>query len=298
MLGRTLLQPAPPVTFGLKAAGWFAAIHRGSRRISQAFDEALIVQLGGASGTLASMGERGMDVGREVAAELGLAYPDAPWHSHRDRLAALVAACGIQVGSLGKMARDISLLMQSEVSEAAEPGDMQRGGSSTMPNKRNPIACSLTLAAANRAPGLVAAYLSATLQEHERGVGGWQSEWPTVAAIVECLAVAVASMAEAAERLTIDAARMRANIDATRGIIFAERVMMAFGANLGLDEAHRLLEHAVRRSAADGRRLLDVLREMPEITANLDAAALDGMDSPEGYLGMAGAFRQRLLSSE
>ena len=296
MLGRTLLQPAPPITFGLKAAGWLAATRRGWSRIDTRFTEAEVLQFGGASGTLAALDDKGNSVGRALAAELGLKYPDAPWHTQRDCLAALLAACGVQCGSLGKMARDIALLMQGEVAEAAEPGGDGRGGSSTMPHKRNPIACSLTLAAAHRVPGLLASFLSAMVQEHERGAGGWQAEWPIVSSIVQSLGVAVASMAEAAEGLTVDAARMRANLEATAGTVFAERAMILLGATLGRDVAHELLEQAVHKCSTEHRRLVDVLAEMPEITRAIPADALSALDSPEDYLGMARLFQKRLAS--
>ena len=296
MLGRTLLQPAPPVTFGLKAAGWLASIRRGWARIDTRFAEAEVLQFGGASGTLAALGDRGDAVGRVLAAELGLKYPDAPWHTHRDCLAALLAACAVECGSLGKMARDIALLMQGEVAEAAEPGGDGRGGSSTMPHKHNPVASSLALASAHRVPGLLASFLSAMVQEHERGVGGWQAEWPIVTSIIQALGVAVASMAEAAEGLTVDASRMRANLEATRGSVFAERVMILLGATLGRDVAHKLLEQASLQSAAQGRRLVDVLREIPEVTRIIPAATLDSLDSPRDYLGLASVFQKRLAT--
>ncbi len=297
MLGRTLLQPAPPVTLGLKAAGWLGAIRRSRERLAAAFADALVVQFGGASGTLAALGGDGLAVGRAIAEELGLGFPDAPWHAHRDRLATLVAACGVLTGCLGKLARDISLLMQGEVGEAAEPSGPGRGGSSTMPNKRNPIACSVTLAAAHRVPGLVASFLSAMVQEHERGVGGWQAEWPTVAAVIQATGVAAASMAEATEGLEVGEPRMRANIDATRGAIFAERAMILLGKSLGRDAAHKLLEAATRRSIAEGRSLREVLSEMPEVTRILDGPTLRNLEAPEEYLGVADALRTRLLSS-
>jgi 3-carboxy-cis,cis-muconate cycloisomerase len=297
MLGRTLLQPAPPVTFGLKAAGWLGAIRRSRQTLNASLAEALVVQFGGASGTLAALGEQGTAVGRELAAELGLAFPDAPWHTQRDRLAALVCACGVITGSLGKMARDVSLLMQGEVGEAAEPGGEGRGGSSTMPHKRNPIGCALTLAAAQRVPGLVATFLSAMVQEHERGVGGWQAEWPTVTAVIQATGLAAASMAEVAEGLVVDQARMRSNIAATHGLIFAERAMMLLGGKVGRDTAHQVLEKATRKSVEQGRRLAEVLSEMPEVTRHLDAAALGSLEVPEQYLGVADEFRERLLAS-
>ena len=294
MLGRTLLQAAPPVTFGLKAAGWLAAIRRGWGRIDTRFQEAALLQFGGASGTLASLGDKGDAVGQAIARELGLRYPDAPWHTQRDNLAALLAACAVECGSLGKMARDIALLMQSEVAEAAEPSGDGRGGSSTMPHKRNPVACSLTLSVAHRVPGLLASFLTAMIQEHERGAGGWQAEWPIVSSIIQATGLAVASMAEAAEGLTVDAPRMRANIEATLGNVFAERVMMLLGARLGRDVAHHLLEAASKKSAAERRRLMDVLAEMPEVTNVIPAATLSTLDSPDDYLGMAATFQKRL----
>jgi 3-carboxy-cis,cis-muconate cycloisomerase len=297
MLGRTLLQAAPPVTFGLKAAGWFAALQRGRGRLNAAFAEALVLQFGGAAGTLAALGENGVRVSRELAAELGLTCPHAPWHTHRDRLAALVCACGVLTGSLGKIAHDISLLMQNEVGEAAEPQSPGRGGSSTMPHKRNPIGCAVTLAAASRMPGLVASYLTSMAQEHERAVGGIQSEWPTIAAVMQATGVAAASIAEIAEGLTVDESRMRENIDATHGTIFAEKAVIVLGAALGRDVAHQLVEKAVQQAVAQGRQFAEVLAEMPDVGKRLDTATLRQLSVAEDYLGSAESFRLRLLQS-
>ncbi len=261
----------------------------------------LVLQFGGASGTLASLGDRGdavaQKLAQDLARELGLACPDAPWHAHRDRFAALVAACGVETGSLGKMARDIALLMQSEIGEVSEPGGDGRGGSSTMPHKRNPIACSLALAAANRVPGLVASFLSGMVQEHERGVGGIQAEWSTISAVVESFGLALATMAEVAEGLEVNPARMLENILATRGVIFSERIMMILGKSIGRDVAHKLLEKAVARCDAEKRRLMDVLAEMPEVTAHISAKDIREMDSPAEYLGESERFRKQLLES-
>jgi 3-carboxy-cis,cis-muconate cycloisomerase len=297
MLGRTLMQAAPPVTFGLKAAGWLGSISRGSRRLDTAFADSLVVQFGGATGTLASLGEKGPAVASALAKELGLGYPVAPWHTHRDRLATLVSTFGVVTGSLGKMARDISLLMQSEIAEVAEPTGQGRGGSSTMPHKRNPIGCTVTLAAADRVPGEVGAFLSAMVQEHERGVGGWQAEWPIVASVVQSSGLAAASMAEVAEGLSVDPARMRTNIENTKGVIFAERAMILLGSSVGRDVAHKILEEATRKSVAQGKSLAQVLAEMPEVSSKLDASALRQLEVPEQYLGAAETFRQALVSS-
>ncbi|HYA22835.1 MAG TPA: 3-carboxy-cis,cis-muconate cycloisomerase [Terriglobales bacterium] len=296
MLGRTLMQPAPPTTFGLKAAGWLGALHRGTKRFKSAYDEALVLQFGGASGTLASLGDEGPAVARALAEELGLTCPEAPWHTHRDRLASLVCCCGIVTGSLGKMARDISLLMQTEVGEVAEPGGEGRGGSSTMPHKRNPTACSLTLSAAQRVPSLVASFLSAMVQEHERAVGSWQSEWPVVASTVQLTGMAAASMAEVAEGLTVHAERMQQNIEKTKGLIFAERAMMLLAQKLGRDVAHKLLEDATCQSIAQNKRLSAVLQELPEVASHIDRSALAQLEIPEQYLGSAEAFRQALVN--
>jgi 3-carboxy-cis,cis-muconate cycloisomerase len=297
MLGRTLMQAAPPVTFGLKAAGWLAAVHRGATRLNAAFGEALILQFGGASGTLASLGNDGVAVARALAEELGLRCPEAPWHTQRDRLANLLSSCAVLTGSLGKMARDISLLMQNEVAEAAEPGGAGRGRSSTMPHKRNPIGCSLTLTAAERTPGLVATFLSSMVQENERGAGNWQSEWPVISGVIQSTGLAAASMAEVAEGLSVDSARMRQNLENTKGLVFAERAMMLLGAKLGRDAAHKLLDEAVRKSAAEDKHLSAVLGETPEVAAHLDRATLAQLEIPEQYLGSAEAFRKALLAT-
>jgi len=278
MLGRTLLQPAPPVTFGLKAAGWCAAVRRGWERVSSRFDEALYLQFGGASGTLAALESRGLAVSEALAIELDLKLPDGPWHGHRDRLGALMAALSIYIASLGKMALDIALLMQFEVGEVAEPGGDGRGGSSTMPHKRNPTACMLTLASAKRVPGLLADFVGGMIGEHERALGAWQAEWPLVHGIVQSAGVAVQSMAEVAEGLTVDAARMRANLESTQGTIFAERAVMMLAPSMGRDAARRTVEDALRDAGAP-----------PD---------LPGLHTPEEYLGSAEEFRRRLLQGD
>lgn len=296
MLGRTLLQPAPAITFGLKAAAWLGAVHRSRESLAAAFTQSLIVQFGGASGTLASLGSKGPETARALAKHLGLACPSAPWHTQRDRLAQLMCSCGVLVGSLAKIARDVSLLMQSEVGEASEPGGDGRGGSSTMPHKRNPIACTLTLAASNRVPSLVAAFLTGMVQEHERAAGGWQSEWSTVAGIIQSTGVAAESLAEVLEGLTVDTKKMRSNIERTNGAIFAERASLLLTEKLGRDAAHKLLQQATRTSESEGKHLADVLRTIPEVTKNIPKATLDELELPGKYLGSAEHFRTQLLN--
>jgi 3-carboxy-cis,cis-muconate cycloisomerase len=294
MVGRTLLQPAPPITFGLKAAGWLAGVHRGWSRVEQARGEVVRVQLGGASGTLAALGDRGPDVAAALARELGLAPSDeVPWHSSRDRLAALIAACAIVAGMLGKIARDVSLLMQFEVGEVREVG----GGSSAMPHKQNPSGCSRTLAAAARLPGLAAAMLAGLVQEHERAVGALQAEWPVIADALQATGAALEAMRDVIVGLAVDPARMRANLDATRGAIFAERVVMIAAPVLGRSVAHQLLKEALARAQASGQSLADIVRAIPELARVVDAEALRTLDDPRAYLGVAETLRRRLLAS-
>lgn len=297
MLGRTLLQAAGPITFGLKAAAWLAAIHRGRTQMNAAFNQALVLQFGGATGTLAALGNEGLKVSQKLAEELGLACPEAGWHTHRDRLATLLCACGVLTGSLGKMARDLALLMQTEVGEVAEGAKSGRGGSSTMPHKRNPVGCVEALASVSRVPALVSSFLSGMVQEHERGVGNWQAEWPITADVIQATGAAAAAMAEVTEGLTIDAARMRANIDATQGAVFAERAMFLLAPKIGHENAQKVLEAALAMSWQGKRKLSEVLALIPEVTEHLDAATLRSLEDPYQYLGVAEEFRKRLLDS-
>ena len=293
MLGRTLLQPAAPITFGLKAASWLGAVTRSWRSWAAAHDHAMVLQFGGAAGTLAVLGADGVAVEQALARELDLAVPDAPWHAHRDRLAALVAASGVYTMTLGKVARDISLLMQHEVGEAFEPG----GGSSAMPHKRNPSGCAVVLAAATRMPGLVATMLASGSHEHERAVGGWHAEGPVVADAIQTAGSALSAMADVVEALTVDPARMRQNIDATRGVIFAERLAMTIAPKVGRTRAAELVRNAVTAARQSGATLADAVAAMPELSSLLSAADVAGLSMPDTYLGSADRFRQRLLTS-
>jgi 3-carboxy-cis,cis-muconate cycloisomerase len=283
MLARTVLQPAPPITFGYKAAGWFGGVQRSWRRLSQAFDEALLLQFGGAAGTLASYGKRGPELAVELARALELPAPSTPSHSHRDRLAFLVTQCGVYSGTVAKIARDIALLMQPEIGEVAERG----GGSSAMPNKRNPAGCVVTLAAAAQTPGLVASFLSAMVQEQERAAGGWQAEWPIVARTVQATGSALAAIAGTVEGLTVSADRMRANVEATHGAVFAEKAALLLAPKMGRTAAQKLVGEAMQGKT---------LREA--IAGHLTPEQLENIDRPEDYLGAAEIFRLRLLNEE
>ncbi|HET9366359.1 MAG TPA: 3-carboxy-cis,cis-muconate cycloisomerase [Candidatus Angelobacter sp.] len=297
MLGRTWLQAAPPITFGLKAAGWLGAVHRSRKRLAADFEEALILQFGGAVGTLAALGKDALRVAKALAGELKLPYPEAPWHTHRDRLATLMCACGVLTGALGKIAHDIVLLAQNEVAEVSEANASGRGESSTMPHKHNPVSSVLTLAAAQRVPGLVSSFLSGMVQEHERAAGGWQAEWEIVAGIIQNTGLALASMSDATEGLIVDADRMKSNIAATNGLIFAERASILLGKEIGRDFAHELLQEASAEAVFAKHNLSEILAEMPEIVVHLRAADLRNLENPEHYLGVAEEFCRRLLAS-
>lgn len=295
VVARTWMQHALPTTFGLKTAGWLDAVHRHQDRLDALRSRVLVLQFGGASGTLASLGDTGLSVAQVLADELRLSLPDTPWHTQRDRVAEVATVLGMLAGSLGKMARDISLHMQTDVAEAAEPASEGTGGSSTMPHKRNPVACAAVLTSAMRVPGLVATMLSGMVQEHERALGGWQAEWDTLPEIVRLTASALQQMRHTIGGLTVDAQRMRVNLGTTNGLIMAEAVTMALGANMGRLEAHKLVEAACRRAVQSGQHLKQALASEPKIAAELSPEQLDRLIDPASYLGQATAFVERVL---
>jgi 3-carboxy-cis,cis-muconate cycloisomerase len=266
LVGRTWLQQAAPITFGLKVAGWLSGLVRHRERIEQLRPRCLVLQFGGPVGTLAAYGHQGERVAALVAENLQLGLPDLPWHAHRDRLAEVAATLGLLVGTLGKMARDVSLQSQAEVAEVAEPAAAGRGGSSSLPQKRNPVGCAAVLAAAVRVPALVSVMLSSMPQEHERGLGVWQAEWETLPEIFELTAGGLAHMRHTIAGLTVDADRMRTNLEATRGLIFAESLAAALTSRMGRGTAHALVGRACRRAIEEHRDLRAVIAEDPEIT--------------------------------
>jgi 3-carboxy-cis,cis-muconate cycloisomerase len=219
-----------------------------------------------------------------------------PWHAHRDRLAQLGCALGVLTGTCGKVAKDLALLAQTEVGEAFEPHAAGRGGSSSMPHKRNPVAAAVALAAAVRVPGLVASMLAAMPQEHERGLGGWQAEWEVVPEIVHLAAGAVRSVADALDGLEVDSGRMAANLEMTGGLILAEAAAAALAPHLGRPGAHALVEAACRRAARERRPLVDVLAEDPDATRLLTRDELAEALRPDAYLGQASSFVERVLA--
>jgi 3-carboxy-cis,cis-muconate cycloisomerase len=297
MVARTWLQHALPMPFGLKLAEYAAALHRSRARLKRLRAEGLALQFGGAAGTLAALGDKGLVVAEKLAAVLELPLPDAPWHTHRDRIADAASGFAILTGTCGKIARDVSLMMQTDVAEAFEPSGEGRGGSSTMPHKRNPVAAATALAAATMAPNLAATIFAAQVQDHERSAGPWHAEWPTLPTLQLVTSGALAAIVELAEGLEVDVSRMRVNLDATNGLIMAEAVTFALAEKIGKSDAHHLVEAAARKAVADRQHLRDVLMGDPKVTAQLGADKLAKLFDPMAYQGVSQALIDRLLKS-
>jgi 3-carboxy-cis,cis-muconate cycloisomerase len=295
LMGRTWLQAGPPTTLGLKLAGSLAALRRDRDRIRSAAGRMLVVEFGGAVGTLAALGTAGGVVSAELARILDLKEPELPWHTQRDNLVELVQVLAILTGTLAKLARDIALLMQSEVGEAAEAHNEGRGGSSTMPHKHNPVACAAVIATNARMPGLASTMMHAMSQEHERGLGLWQAEWETVPEAFRLTAAALDYSIEIAQGLQVDAARMMSNLDSLFGLPLSEAVNAALAPKVGRATAHDLLRTATERAAAEKRNLADILKQLPQVTAHLTEVEIDRLLDPRSYLGSAQRFISRVL---
>lgn len=296
MAGRTHLQHALPTTFGLKAAVWLGMIERHRTRLAELRPRVLVGQFGGAAGTLASLGTDGLAVHDALCAELGLGAAAVPWHVARDGLAEAVSFLALVTGSLGKMALDVMLLMQTEVGEVFEPFMPGRGSSSTMPQKRNPISSEFVVALARAVRQDVGLMLDSLAgADHERATGPWQAEWMALPRAFVAAGGALAHMRFLMGGLIVDTARMRRNLDLTGGLIVAEAVMMALAARLGRGPAHDLVYGACRKALDGGTKLIDELRRMPEVTAAMDDATLVRLCDPSGYLGSADAMVARAL---
>jgi 3-carboxy-cis,cis-muconate cycloisomerase len=296
-VGRTLLQQALPLTFGLKVAQWLSGLDGARGELVDVRERVLAVQLGGAVGTLAALGDRGLDVAADVAAQLELSAPALPWHTIRLRPARLASALGTALGVMAKIARDVVLLAQTEVGEVAEGAAPGRGGSSTMPHKRNPVGAVTVLACAQRGPGLVATVLSAMAQEHERAAGAWQSEWGTLTELLSLSAGAAGALSELLGGLDVDVERMRANLDTIGELVMTESVATALGERFGRGAAQQLVQDAATRAVADGRGLLEVLLENPDVEDALGPAGIDRALDPSRYLGVTGELIDRALAA-
>jgi 3-carboxy-cis,cis-muconate cycloisomerase len=297
VVARTWLQHALPMPFGLKLAEYAAALHRSRGRLSHLKRHTLALQFGGAAGTLAALGDQGWKVAEKLSEILKLPLPEAPWHAHRDRIAEAASVLAILAGTCGKIARDVQLMMQTDVAEAFEPSGEGRGGSSTMPHKRNPVAAASALAAATMAPNLAATIFAAQVGEHERSAGPWHAEWPTLPSLLLVASGALAAMVDIAEGLEVDATRMRANLDATGGLIMAEAVAFALAEKVGKQEAHHLVEAASKKAVAEKKNLRAVLEKDTDITAHLDAKRIAQLLEPMAYQGVSQQLIDRLLTS-
>jgi 3-carboxy-cis,cis-muconate cycloisomerase len=290
MAGRTHSQQALPIPFGLKVAGWLAPLLRHRQRLAESKPRLLVVQFGGAAGTLASLGNDGPAVRAALARELGLAESPIPWHTQRDNLAEFAGWLSLVSGSLAKMAQDIILLAQSEVSEVRETADTARGGSSTMPQKSNPIISETIIAAARANAGLLASMHQALVQEHERATHGWQLEWLTLPQMVGLTAAALNKALFLSQNLAVNAAQMRRNIAASNGLMLAEAINFALAQHMSRVEAKKLVTKACQRVLAEKRHLLDIIQE--ETAVPLDWQALR---DEANYLGAAETFIDKIL---
>ncbi len=296
MIGRTLLQQAVPVTFGLVAAGWLTGLDEARATVARVRDTRLAVQFGGAAGTLSALDGSGPEIAALLAAELGLPAPTLPWHTDRLRVIEVAGACAGAAGVLGKIARDVTLLAQSEVAEVREGGGGEggRGGSSAMPHKSNPVGAVAVLGCTRQVPGLVATLAAAAEQEHQRAAGAWHAEWEPFSDLLRLTGSAASWAAELLAGLVVDAGQMRRNLDAAGGFPMAEHVASLLAPALGRTAAHDLVAQASARAAAAGQPLRDALLDPGQaywleeagVTADQVAAALD----PASYLGSAGDF--------
>ncbi|WP_346831061.1 3-carboxy-cis,cis-muconate cycloisomerase [Pseudomonas abietaniphila] len=296
MPGRTWLQQATPITLGAKIAGWLGAITRHRQRLKELKPRLLCLQFGGASGSLAALGEMAFPIAEALTRELKLNLPDQPWHTQRDRLVEFASWLGLVAGGLGKIGRDISLMMQTEAGEVFEPAAAGKGGSSTMPHKRNPVGAAVMIGAATRAPGLVATMFSAMPQEHERSLGLWHAEWETLPELCCLVSGSLQQALAVIPGLEVDAGRMAQNLDLTHGLVLAEAVSIALAQRIGRDAAHHLIEQCCRRAVEQGKHLREVLGDEPEVTAQLSAQALDNLLNPAQYLGQSKRWVKRAVA--
>ncbi|MFL6799557.1 MAG: lyase family protein [Xanthobacteraceae bacterium] len=297
MVARVALQHTLPIPFGLKVAGCAAALARSRDRLRRLRREALVLQFGGTAGTLSALNERALDVSERLAALLGLPLPDAPWHSHRDRLAEVASAFAILCGTCGKIGRDSMLLMQTEVGEAAEPARAVEDGAAPLIHTRSPNAAAIALSAAAIAPSVAAGLLAAQGHEHEGGVSGSSTEWLGFSMLMQITSGAVDATARIAEGLEIDSERMRVNLAMTRGQVMADAVSLALGAKLGKAEAHGIVAEASRKARSTKRELQDVLAEDDRVILSLSVGELAKLFEPMASQGAAQLWIDHIAAS-
>ena len=297
MPARTLMQQALPTSFGLRAAGWLTSIDEARAEVERVRYKRVALQFGGAAGTLASLTNRGLELRARLAELLGLPDTAIPWHTSRARVVEIGNALGVASGVAGKVALDIVLMSQTEVGEVSERAAEGKGGSSTLPQKRNPVESVAILAAARGVNAQVGLLQQAMVQEHERAAGAWQAEWPALSETFRLAGGAVSRLADVLSNLHVDAARMRRNLDATGGLVMAESVVTALSQKIGAVEARRLVERLVKAGGPSGKSFDQMLKDDREIAGKLDGGALDAALDPRNYLGASEQLIDRALES-
>jgi 3-carboxy-cis,cis-muconate cycloisomerase len=297
-VARMSLRHAMPMPFGLKVAGYAAALGRSRERLKRLRKDALVLQFGGSVGTLAALGDQGLNVTERLAGLLDLPAPEAPWHSYRDRLAEVASAFGILAGTCGKIGRDISLLMQNEVAEIFEPLAAPGDGAAAAPPRLRPAAAAaMAVSAAMIAPQLVATILACETQEHEHALGSWQAEWATFPALALVTSGALSAVADLAQGIEVDPDRMRSNLDISQGLIMAEAITVALAGKVSRPEARKLVEEASHKAANDKSSLQDVLLADARVTDHLPGPVLARLFEPMSHQGAAQTFIDRLVGT-
>ena len=287
MLGRTLMQPSAPITFAQKVNGWLFAINNDWKRLEKEANLAFSIQMGGAVGNLSAFGKNANNLRELCAKKLKLQNSGNSWHVYRNNLVSYCSAVAMLIGSLGKIAKDVSLLMQPEVGEVKLTQSVQKGSSSAMPHKKNPVGCLVALASVSRVSGLMSTLFSALPHEHERALGGWQQEWMSVPQIMEIAAGSAKAMSETCKILSPDTNKMRHNLDILNGVIMSERLMLVLSEKLGKVEAKEIVARACERAQEENTQLSDILGSDKRLTDILSMSELDRLLDPSDYLGSA-----------
>lgn len=286
MIGRSFMQQASPITFGYKVAGWLEPITRSLKSMEELLEDGFVLQLGGAVGTLSGMGKKGVQISKTMSELLHLHHPPKPWHTERDYLTRIATTFGILTGNIGKIAKDVSLLMQTEIAEVLEPSGKGKGGSSTMPHKRNPVGSIAILANATRVPALVSTMLQAMVQDHERATGLWHAEWETISQLVQLTAGCVHKAIELINGLEVRKAQMMQNLELTKGLIYAENVSLALAEKIGRREAHELIEQLSKESREKNIHLRDLLLKQDAILTHISATEIETLFDPARSVGV------------
>lgn len=296
MTGRSFMQHARPVTFGFKVAGWLDGIVRSKKRVEKLLAENMVLQLGGAVGTLSGMEDKGLQVAETMCSILQLSEPTIAWHTQRDQLTEIATTLGILTGSVGKIAKDISLLMQTEIAEVFEPDVAGKGGSSTMPHKRNPVSCIAILSNVSRVPALVSTMLSCMVQDHERATGNWHAEWETLADIVQLTAGAVHQACIVTNGLEVDTEKMLENIELTNGLIYAENISLALAKDIGKETAHILMEKLCKEAMELKIPLKELVKKNDVVAKYISLAQVDDLFNPANSIGISAVLIDRVIN--